>query len=257
MFNIIPISAFKDNYIWLIANSENRQCIVVDPGDAAPVLSTLSKLDLTLIAILITHHHNDHTGGISELHKKFPDVLVYGPAGENIPCMTNPMAENDEVKFPSIGLDLRVLDIPGHTKGHIAYYGNSMLFSGDTLFSAGCGRLFEGTAAQMYKSLTKLADLPDETRVYCGHEYTAANLKFAQTVEPDNKEIQKQIIEVAAMREKNQPTLPSVMHLEKLTNPFLRCKIVSVIDSVQKKSDEKLTDPTAVFQTLRAWKDTF
>lgn len=257
MFDIIPIPAFNDNYIWLIANTVNRQCIVVDPGDSAPVLNTLRKHDLTLIAILITHHHHDHTGGIIQLHENFPDVPVFGPAHENIPCLNHPLVENDEVELPELNLKLRVLDIPGHTKGHIAYYGNGMLFCGDTLFSAGCGRLFEGTAEQMYASLTKLAGLPDDTLVYCAHEYTAANLRFAETVEPENQEIKKRIIEITALREKNQPTLPGLMRLEKLTNPFLRCTSPAVIDSVQKKFAKKITTPAAVFATIRAWKDTF
>jgi hydroxyacylglutathione hydrolase len=257
MFDIIPIPAFTDNYIWLVANKANRQCIVVDPGDAAPVLDVLRQNDLTLNAILITHHHHDHTGGIEVLHEHFTDVPVYGPASENIPCMTHPLVENDVVNLPMVDLNFHVLDIPGHTKGHIAYHGKGMLFCGDTLFSAGCGRLFEGTAEQMYTSLSKLAGLPEDTLVYCAHEYTAANLRFAQTVEADNPDIQKRISEIAVMRGKNQPTLPSVMRFEKLTNPFLRCEMASVIDSVEKKTHTKLTDPTAVFQSLRAWKDTF
>jgi hydroxyacylglutathione hydrolase len=257
MLNIIPIPALTDNYIWLIANSVNRQCIVVDPGDAVPVLDTLSQHDLTLNAILITHHHHDHTNGINLLHETFPEAAIYGPAKEKISFMNHPLVENDEVDLSLLNLRLRVLDIPGHTKGHIAYYGNRMLFCGDTLFSAGCGRLFEGTAEQMFASLSKLADLPDDTLVYCAHEYTAANLRFAQTVEADNQDIKRRIIEIASLREKNQPSLPGLMKLEKLTNPFLRCNMDSVIKSVQHKFDKKLTTPSAVFQTLRAWKDKF
>jgi hydroxyacylglutathione hydrolase len=257
MLDIIPIPALKDNYIWLVANRVNSQCFIIDPGDAEPVLSTLRELGLTLNAILITHHHYDHTNGIKDLCDEFSGLAVYGPRHEKISCITNPVAEGDLVTLSKLDCTFEVIDIPGHTSGHIAYFGEGMLFCGDTLFAAGCGRLFEGTAEQMYVSLAKIAALPDSTAIFCAHEYTQANLRFASTVEPDNKDIQARIIEVDAMRARQKPTLPSNLAIEKLTNPFLRCKINSVINSLKTQFDKNLTDPVAVFQMLRAWKDTF
>jgi hydroxyacylglutathione hydrolase len=257
MLEIIPIAAFKDNYIWLLADKKTHQCAVVDPGDADPVFHILRQLDLSLNAILITHHHHDHVGGVKALHEEFPHAAIFGPANETIPALNHPVIENDIVDLEFLKLRLRVLEIPGHTKGHIAYYGDKMLFCGDTLFSAGCGRLFEGTPAQMFASLTKIAKLPDDTLIFCAHEYTQNNLSFAQIVEPDNLEIKKRIKEVNALRLNNRPTLPSVLSLEKQTNPFLRCEINSVIDSLSLKFDRTFTDNVDAFQTLRAWKDTF
>jgi hydroxyacylglutathione hydrolase len=257
MLEIIPILAFKNNYIWLIANKENQQCAIVDPGEAEPVFIALRKHSLTLTTILITHHHQDHTGGIQELHQALPGIAVYGPAHESIPCLNHPLVENDEVALPSLDLNLRVLDIPGHTKGHIAYYGNGMLFCGDTLFSAGCGRLFEGTAAQMVSSLSKLVNLPSDTLVYCAHEYTRDNLRFAELVEPENEDIQNRIQEVDTLRANNLPSLPSVLSKEKLTNPFLRCESDTVIKALSTRFNKNFTDPVETFQTLRTWKDTF
>jgi hydroxyacylglutathione hydrolase len=256
MLKVMPISAFKDNYIWLLANPINRYCIVVDPGDAIPVLDALKKEDLTLSAILITHHHHDHTGGILALLEHYP-VPVYGPATESVPGVDHLLVEGDVVTVPSLDLTLRVMDIPGHTAGHIAYYGTNSLFCGDTLFAAGCGRLFEGTAEEMFDSLAKILDLPNDTLIYCAHEYTAANLRFAATVEPLNRDVQKRSREVAKMREKNCPTLPSVLQLEKLTNPFLRCHQDSVIRSAREHTKSQLMDSVEVFRAIRAWKDTF
>ncbi len=256
MLDIIPISAFKDNYIWLLA-SDNYQCAIVDPGDAAPVLEVLRQRNLTLRSILITHHHHDHVGGVDKLYKEFPDISIYGPAHESIPNLNHPVKENDTVELDFLALRLRVIEIPGHTLGHIAYYGNHLLFCGDTLFSAGCGKIFEGTPAQMFASLTKLANLPDATLIYCAHEYTQNNLRFAQTVEPNNSNIKKRLQEVTALREKNLPTLPSILSGEKLTNPFLRGEIDSVINSLSLQYGKPFTDPIDIFKTLRAWKDTF
>jgi hydroxyacylglutathione hydrolase len=257
MLNVIPISAFKDNYIWLLVNPANRFCAIVDPGDAGPVLNYLQEHNLTPCAILITHHHHDHTGGIDILKQYYQTLPIYGPATETIPQMDHKVDETNHVKLEPLSITFNVYDIPGHTKGHIAYYGDGMLFCGDTLFAAGCGRLFEGTAQQLYNSLRKIAALPDNTLIYCGHEYTAANLRFAAVVEPDNIEIKNRIKEVATVTQQQHPTLPSVLHLEKLTNPFLRCHIDSVINSIKLQSNKQLNDPVSLFQALREWKDTF
>jgi hydroxyacylglutathione hydrolase len=256
MLKIIPVPAFKDNYIWLISNPANSHCVVVDPGDAAPVFEALKKYNLTLEAVLITHHHQDHSGGIDALREKFPGVPVYGSAEEVIHGVDHKLHDHDEINFPTLDLKLRVIEIPGHTLGHIAYFGGGMLFCGDTLFAAGCGRVFEGTFQQMFDSLSKLGGLPDDTLVYCGHEYTAANLKFAAAVEPENKDVQQRIKDVAKLGPQT-PTLPSTIRLEKLTNPFLRCHIDSVINSANQQFDAAYGKPVDVFQAVRTWKDTF
>jgi hydroxyacylglutathione hydrolase len=255
MLKIIPIPAFKDNYIWLLFNSENNSCIVVDPGDAAPVFEVLAKYKLKLEAVLITHHHQDHSGGINALREKFPGLPVYGSASEITHGVDHKLHDQDEIFFEPLNLKFTVLDIPGHTLGHIAYFGGGMLFCGDTLFAAGCGRVFEGTFEQMYASLSKLASLPDDTRVYSGHEYTAANLRFAAAVELENKDIQQRIKDVATISP--QPTLPSTIKLEKLTNPFLRCHIDSVINSTNTHFKTQHRTPVNIFQAIRTWKDTF
>ena len=186
--DVVPVKAFKDNYVWTLRNATHAA--VVDPGEARPVLDYLQREKLVLAAILATHHHPDHVGGIAELRRSFA-VPVYGPKNEPIPTLTQPVAEGDRVAIPELGVNFSVLDIPGHTRAHIAYYGAGALFCGDTLFACGCGRLFEGTAEQMYASLAKLAALPDETKVYCGHEYTLANIGFAKAVEPGNSALEQ------------------------------------------------------------------
>lgn len=251
---ILPISALKDNYIWTIVNTNNRSAIVVDPGEAKPVLDFLKKNQLTLTGILVTHHHWDHTNGISELKNQF-DTLVIGSANEATVGITKHVKESDHIKINDASF--QVLDIPGHTLGHIAYYGLSSLFCGDTLFSAGCGRIFEGTVEQFYASLQKLAALPDETKIYCGHEYTQNNLRFALTVEPHNQYAIERLKLVDELRAQSLPTLPSTMKLEKLTNPFLRCNSPEIITSVEQFSEKKLSQPIEVFYWLRKWKDQF
>lgn len=255
MLKIIPIPAFTDNYIWAIINPINRCCTVVDPGDAKPVIDFLQSEQLHLDAILITHHHHDHTGGVQQLRDTY-SAMTYGPTLE-AQHIDNKLSDGNVIDLAAMQLKLSIFDIPGHTKGHIAYYNSQWLFCGDTLFSAGCGRLFEGTAEQMYHSLAKMTTLPDDISIYCAHEYTAANLKFAQTVEPENSMIQLRIHDVTALRKHQQPTLPSTLGLEKSTNPFLRCHIPAVIQAVQQHTGEQLIDPVKIFQALRAWKDTF
>jgi hydroxyacylglutathione hydrolase len=255
MINIIPIKALKDNYIWCLYHQETRECVVVDPGDAAPVQKTLRDLNLFLTGILITHHHWDHTSGVDALLKSF-DVPVYGSAQSSVSTLSHRLREGDAIRLLNT-LQLRVIEIPGHTLDHIAYVGNDMLFSGDTLFSAGCGRLFEGTALQMYSSLQKLRALPPETKVYCGHEYTLANLHFAKVVEKNNSWITQRIREVEMLMQEGKPSLPSTIEVERKTNPFLRSGEVEVIAAVEQYAKCKLNDPVDVFRCTREWKDHF
>lgn len=248
---IIPIPAFDDNYIWLIRNE--RYAVAVDPGDAEPVLEYLRHHDLRLTAILVTHHHSDHTGGNQDLVRS-ADIPVFGPRMENVPALTHPVDQNDIVRLPELDMEFAVLDVPGHTAGHIAYYGANSLFCGDTLFTCGCGKLFEGTPAQMYASLQKLAALPDETAVYCAHEYTLANILFAKSVEPANAALLGREADAIRAREAGRPTVPSSMALEKETNPFLRCTQPAVIEAAARHAGQQLDTPASVFAALRKWK---
>jgi hydroxyacylglutathione hydrolase len=254
MKNIIAIPAFNDNYIWLLRHGD--RAVVVDPGIAAPVLEVLAGHQLTLAAILLTHHHGDHTGGVADLLARVP-VPVYGPAAESIAGVDHPLHDGDRVMLPELGIDFTVLDVGGHTRGHIAYYGASILFCGDTLFSGGCGRLFEGTAAQMWRSLSRLAALPTETKVYCAHEYTQANLRFALAVEPDNAALRERAFEVAELRSANIPSVPSSIGMELATNPFLRPRSATVIAAARRFRGTAVTGDEAVFAALREWKNTF
>jgi hydroxyacylglutathione hydrolase len=258
MAAIIPIPAFADNYVWLLR--EGRAAVVVDPGDAAPVLAYLDREGLGLAAIVATHHHGDHVGGIEALVER-RRVPVYGPARETIPARTRALREGDRVVLDELGLELGVLDVPGHTGGHIAYTGRvadvPVLFCGDTLFAAGCGRIFEGTPAMLWTSLRKLAALDSATRVYCAHEYTLANLRFAAAVEPANAALASRARRDATLRDQGRPTVPSTIAEELATNPFLRVREPAVRAAAQAHAGRSLDGDVAVFAELRAWKNTF
>jgi len=255
-FQIIPVPALRDNYIWTLINRDNQSAVCVDPGEAQPVLTALKENQLNLVAILVTHHHWDHTHGIKKLLKHCP-VPVYGPQKEAIPTLTHPLKEGDQVEIPELSLSLEVIEIPGHTKGHIAYYAKGILFCGDTLFTGGCGRIFEGTAEQMFNSINKLSKLPLDTLVYCGHEYTQANLKFALAVEPENTAIQERLAYVEKLRDNGKVTVPAKLGVEQATNPFLRSHIPAVKIAAERKSGQKLTTTVDIFATIRQWKNHF
>lgn len=255
--NLIPLPAFQDNYLWLL--HDGQRALVVDPGDAEPVRNFLSEGGLQLDAILVTHHHPDHTGGVDAL-REATGARVYGPARERIPAPFTPLAEGDRIEV--LGLRFEVLDVPGHTAGHIAYYapdidGTPLVFCGDTLFSGGCGRLFEGTPAQMLDSLAKLARLPGGTRVCCTHEYTLGNLKFATAVEPGNSELSHYRQQCEAQRARGEPTLPSTIALERQINPFLRARQPAVAQAAHRHNGAEQADEVAVFAALRQWKNEF
>lgn len=255
---MLPLPAFSDNYIWMLHDA--HAALVVDPGDAAPVLQALHGMGLSLQAILVTHHHGDHVGGVSAL-REATGAAVYGPAHEPMPEPLTRLGQGDAVS--ALGLRFSVIDVPGHTAGHIAYYcaeadGAPLLFCGDTLFSGGCGRLFEGTPAQMQASLDALAALPDDTRVCCAHEYTLSNLKFARAVEPGNAALSEYITRCEALRQAGQPTLPSRMATERAINPFLRTRQASVAQAAR-GFDPRVDphQPAAVLAALRQWKNEF
>lgn len=256
MLEIIPLPALKDNYIWLLKNKISRHVAIVDPSEAEPVLNLIKSEGLIPIAIMITHHHWDHVGGIPGITEQF-DIPVYTPKTETVAGSTNPVGEGDVVSLAELDLNLEVMDVPGHTSGAVAYYTDEMVFSGDTLFTAGCGRMFEGTPPQMHASLTKFKTLPDSTLLYCGHEYTVSNLKFAASVEPDNTAIQERLRLAEETQNLNQPTVPATLAEEKQTNPFLRCAEPEVIAAASQFSGKNLNEAADVFAAIRQWKDNF
>ena len=257
MLDVHIVPAFQDNYLWLAARG--GEALVVDPGDAAPIEAALERLGLRLTTILITHWHPDHIGGVERLLDG-RDIPVYGPRAENakIGAITRPLDDGDAIEV--LGQHFEIMAVPGHTLGHIAYYGAGsppVLFCGDTLFSGGCGRLFEGTAAQMHRSLARLKALPPETKVYCAHEYTASNLAFALAVEPGNADLQAYAKRVSELRAADTPTIPSSIALERRINPFLRTAEPEVRASAEARAGQRLADDVAVLATIRTWKDGF
>lgn len=258
---ISAINAFNDNYIWALSNSFNKTIALVDPGDAEVCIKHIEKHGLKLSDILITHHHQDHVGGIEKLleyaRENAWDITIYGPSNESIDNINVTLKENDTVTLKDVGCCFTVVELPGHTLGHIAYYNQQSLFCGDTLFSAGCGRVFEGSHEQMHQSLTKLAKLPEHTLVYCAHEYTQANIAFALAVDPMNKDLQNYAADVAKKRENNQSTIPSTIGLELKINPFLRCNSLNIKNIAQNRSQQEIHLDSDVFSEIRSWKDNF
>lgn len=259
---IIPVPAFTDNYIWLIREAESPRAWIVDPGDADPVLERVAADGLEPAGILLTHHHPDHTGGVDRLLEHF-DVPVYGPHSQRIPRITHPLKDGDSLTV--FGHRGTVLEVPGHTLDHIAFHfpmtetpeAPPMLFCGDTLFAGGCGRLFEGTAEMMHGSLSRLASLPDNTEVYCAHEYTQANLVFASAAEPDNEALQQRLESVRQLRSEQRITLPSTLSTELRTNPFLRCHSPDIVQQISRRLGKPPQGDIETFAALRQWKDSF
>lgn len=252
--SITAIPAFSDNYIWLLT-AGGKACAVVDPGDEEPVIDVLEQLELDLRYILLTHHHADHTGGVPALIERY-DPKVFGPVDERIPFLHHPCREGDKVQLADLNAEFRVLDIPAHTHSHIAFFGEDVLFSGDTLFSVGCGRFFEGTATDMQQSMDKLAALPPTTKNYCGHEYTLANCAFALKVEPDNPALQARAREANRLRQAGRISLPTSLADELATNPFMRTRETSVVNSARNLDPDAMPG-ISTMAAIRAWKDRF
>jgi len=252
--NVTAIPAFNDNYIWLISTGGD-ECAVVDPGDADPVLKALRRESLQLSAILLTHHHADHIGGVPELVAA-TGAAVFGPHDDRIPGQSRSFREGERVDLPDLGLSFEVIEVPGHTATHIAFYGHGCLFCGDTLFSVGCGRLFEGSPEQMQASLDKLALLPPATRVYCAHEYTLSNCDFAQQVEPGNRALARRASVVEAARAAGRSTVPSTLEEELAVNPFLRSRESAVVRAARKRNPQAEPGDSTLAE-IRAWKDSF
>ncbi|CAE6698569.1 hydroxyacylglutathione hydrolase [Candidatus Nitrotoga fabula] len=254
MIKIIALPAFRDNYIWTLHNQQ--YAVVVDPGDASPVLDYLDRHNLRLVAILCTHHHHDHTDGIHRLHELY-SVPVYGPSLEAIPCVSHTPDDGEIIEISELPVRMQVMHVPGHTRRHIAYAGASGVFCGDTLFGCGCGRIFDGTVEQLFHSLKRLASLPDETRVYCTHEYTEVNIRFALACEPGNARLRQRQADTQSLRAAGLPTLPSTIALEKATNPFLRCNVPEIVARVSGLTQVNNTGEFGVFSALRTLRNHF
>lgn len=254
MLTVFPIPAFADNYIWVL--HDERDAVLVDPGDAAPCIDYLDARGLGLTAILLTHHHGDHVGGVAALAARYRP-RIYGPALEHIAGVSDAVGDGDGILIGKPELRFEVIATPGHTLGHVAYYGDGRLFCGDTLFACGCGRLFEGTPAMMSNSLNKLAQLDDETQVFCAHEYTLGNLRFALSVDGDNPALLERARREADRRSRGEATLPSTLAVEKATNPFLRCGEPALIQAAGRLLGRAPRDAVEVFAALRRAKDDF
>ncbi len=250
---ITAVEALQDNYIWLIRDRRGRVAII-DPGEAEPVVKAVEEAAVAPGAILITHGHHDHVGGVPELARRY-QVPVYGPAGERIAAVTHPLRGGERLRPGEMDVEFEVLAIPGHTCGHLAYYGHGRLFCGDTLFTAGCGRVFSSTGQRLFHSLQRISRLPDETEIFCAHEYTEENLRFARLVEPDNEAIRQRQRNASRMRARGAPTVPSVLALERATNPFLRCCVRDVVRAAEEFAGRPLDNPEQVFLALRRWRD--
>lgn len=253
--SVHPIKALSDNYIWCLHN--DQYCVVVDPGEAEPVLAYCKALNLRLCGILITHHHWDHTNGLPELVETFTNIPIFGPTNPEIKHVSHRLTQGDKIHLAELDIKLKIMEVPGHTLDHIAFYNEDMLFCGDTLFSAGCGRLFEGTPSQMLASLTSLGSLSSQTKVYCTHEYTLSNIKFALTVEPMNQTLLQYEIWAKQQIKEGRATLPSAISNELAINPFLRCNSPEVISKVEANWQTRYTSKDQVFAALRRWKDQF
>lgn len=251
---LFPIPAFQDNYIWMLYDPASSLVVVVDPGDAAPVIACLKELNASPTSILLTHHHHDHVGGVERLVSEY-GCVVYGPKADSMPWVNSVVGDGDSFKLPVSDEPVTVMSVPGHTLEHLAYLHEGRLFCGDTLFAGGCGRLLGGTAGMLHESLKKIARLPRDTMIHCAHEYTLANLRFAKTVDEANKYLESRLQAVIAARAANQATVPSRLEEELETNPFLRCHVPAIKDKVEALSSQSLANELAVFTALRRLKD--